>query len=196
MDTNNKELNGVVAFFDNPHALIEATKKVKAQNYEEFDCFTPFPVHGLDQAQGLKRSPLPYVTFLAGVGGCSIGFGLQYFTSVMDWPLIVGGKPFNSWPAFVPVMFELTVLLAALTTVGAMFAINGLPNVNKKIIDPSLTRDRFALWVAKPKDIDPENTRALAKRSRFKGFNESEVSQFLKGLGAIEVRSTYQEGWF
>ncbi|MGZ3708324.1 MAG: DUF3341 domain-containing protein, partial [Bdellovibrionota bacterium] len=140
-----RQLTGVIGFFADPDQLIEATQKVRDARYEHFDAFTPYPVHGLEAAQGLKRSPLPFVTFGAGLTGACCGFLLEYWTSAVDWPLIVGGKPFNSWPAFVPIMFEATVLFAGLATVGAMFLLNGLPNLRRKIFDPAITRDKFAL---------------------------------------------------
>lgn len=195
-----KQLAGVVGFFDDAPSLIAATAKVRDQKYQYFDAFTPYPVHGLEHAQGLKRSPLPFVTFGAGITGCTIGFLLQYWTSAVDWPLNVGGKPFNSWPAFVPVMFELTVLLAALSTVGAMFLLNGLPNTKRKIVDPSITNNRFALMIESPPAIDPEeledNPKLRAKIAQFKPFRESEAADILRAAGAKEVRSVYAEGWF
>ncbi|MGK5081881.1 DUF3341 domain-containing protein [Bdellovibrionota bacterium FG-1] len=178
------ELSGVIGFFDDPHALIEATQKVREARYEKFDAFTPYPVHGLDYAQGLKRSPLPFVTLGAGLTGFGLAFVLQYWTSAVDWPLIVGGKPFHSWPAFVPIYFELTVLFAALSTVAAMFIFNGLPNLKRRIFDASLTCDRFALVIE------------AASGAEFKAFSESEATEFLKKVGAQEVRSVYTEGWF
>ena len=140
--SNEKQIAGVLGFFDDPQSLIDAMNQVREANYESFDAFTPYPVHGLDAAQGLKRSPLPYVTFVAGVTGFILAVTLQYWTSAVDWPLNVGGKPFFSWPAFVPIMFELTVLLAGLSTVAGMFVLNGLPNIKKKVFDPSLTCNR------------------------------------------------------
>jgi hypothetical protein len=195
MSNSERRLSGVLAFFDTPDNLVAATTKVRDAGYERFDVFTPYPIHGMDAAQGLKSSPIPYVTFIAGLTGCGIAFLFEYWTSAVDWPLNVGGKPFNSWPAFVPIMFELTVLLAGLCTVGAMFAFNGLPNIRRKIFDPALTRDRYAIVIEAPtpKNVDPN---AAAKASKFKPFSESEASQFLKQLGAAEVRSVYAEGWF
>src|SRR5579885_3487886 len=170
---NGRVLSGVIGFFPNAHATVEAMKKVRDARYQSFDAFTPFPVHGLEAAQGLKRSPLPYVTFVAGLTGCTVGFLLQYWTSAVDWPLNIGGKPFNSWPAFVPIMFELTVLFAGLCTVGAMFAFNGLPNVLRKAFDPGLTRDRYAIVIEAPiaKEVDPE---APPKPKKYKDFSETE----------------------
>jgi len=193
-----KQLAGVIGFFDSESALIEATEKVKNANYQYFDAFTPYPVHGLDAAQGLKRSPLPFVTFAAGLTGVTLGFLLQYWTSAVDWPLNVGGKPFNSWPAFVPVMFECTILFAGLATAGGMFLFNGLPNVKRKIFDPKITRDRFAIVIEAPADVDDVEAEAELKKKgkKFKPFEESEALDFLKKAGAKEVKSVYSEGWF
>lgn len=197
MANHERELAGVLGFFDHPSDILSAMEKVRDANYKSFDAFTPFPVHGLEQAQGLKRSKIPYITFLAGITGCSLAFALQYWTSVVDWPLNVGGKPFNSWPAFVPVMFELTVLLAGLSTAFSMFIFNGLPNIKKRSFDPALTRDRFAIIIEAPahsehgEDDDDEE-----EGHRFKKFEASEAEQFLQQVGAKEVRKVYNEGWF
>lgn len=182
-----RPLAGVIGFFEEPSTLLAATAKVRDAKYQDFDVFTPYPIHGMDHAMGLKRSPLPYVTFVAGAMGCLLAFLFQYWTSAVDWPLNVGGKPLNSWPAFVPVMFELTVLFAALSTVGAMFAMNGLPNMKRKVFDPGITRDRFALVIeAGVDEVKPG----------FKKFDEAEAKSLLTKLGAKEVRTVYTEGWF
>ena len=114
----------------------------------------------------------------------------------MDWPINVGGKPFNSWPAFVPIMFELTVLFAGLCTVGAMFAFNGLPNVRRKIFDPALTRDRYAIVIEAPvpSGVDPEGEAGSKRSSRYKAFSESEAAQFLKQLGAVKSAASTRKG--
>lgn len=185
-------LAGVVGFFDEPGLLIDATQKLRdSGRYAYFDTFTPYPVHGLEKAQGLKRSPLPWVTFFAGLTGCTIGFGFQYWTSAVDWPIIIGGKPFNSWPAFIPVTFELTVLLAALSTVAAMFAINGLPNMFKKAFDPAITNNRFALVIEPPPPVENDMGESVPAE-----FNEQAAQDFLKQLGAKDVRAVKAEGWF
>ena len=190
------QLAGVVGFFDDPGTLIQATAKVRDENYQSWDTFTPYPVHGLEHAQGLKRSPLPYVTFVAGLTGGTLGYLLQYWTSAVDWAINVGGKPFHSGPAFIPITFELTVLFAALSTVGAMFFLNGLPNTKKKIVDPSITRDRFAILIEVPPSVDADNEKAVARQARFKKFDESEAKSLLQKLGAKDIRSVNAEGWF
>ena len=172
-----KPLVGVCGIFDDSHALLTAAQKTKAAKYASFDTFSPFPIHGMDDAMGIKRSPIPYVTFGAGMVGFLFAFGFQYWTSAVDWPLNISGKPFNSWPAFVPIMFEVTVLFGALCTFGALILFCRLPNLSRRAIDPGFTRDRFGLLIDAP-------------------FDEKEVSEFLKKLGAKEIRKVYAEGWF
>lgn len=199
------KLAGVVGFFENPKALIEATKRVREANYKSFDCFTPYPIHGLEHAQGLKRSPLPFVTLGAGITGFLCAVALQGWTSVMDWPINVGGKPMWSWPAFVPIFFELTVLFAGLATVGAMFLLNGFPNTSKRAFDPEITCDKLAIMIDAPEELsaaeldeldDAERTKYLTKLSKFKKFDVNEAQAFLKSLGATEVRVVEAKGWF
>jgi hypothetical protein len=109
----------------------------------------------------------------------------------------VGGKPLFSWPAFVPVMFELTVLFAGLATVAAMFLVNGLPNTKKKSFDSSITRDRFALLIEAPGFSEEDDEEDRARKSKgFKAFQAVEAEQFLKSQGATETRSLQTEGWF
>ena len=200
-----EKLSGIVGFFDNPTALVAGMNKIREANYESFDAFTPYPVHGLEHAQGLKRSPLPYITMGAGLTGFMSACALQYWTSAVDWPINVGGKPLWSWPAFVPIMFEITVLFAGLATVAGMFLLNGFPNTKKRAFDPNITRDRFAIMIDAPRVYTPEeldemDTQELAKvekhNTRFKKFEVDEVKQFLQSVGATEVRSVEERGWF
>lgn len=182
-----KPVCGVVGVFDTPEKLVQAMRQVRERKYESFDAFTPFPIHGLDDVQGLKRSILPYITFGAGLTGASLGFLLQYWTSAVDWPLIVGGKPFNSWPAFVPIMFESTVLFAGIFTVLGMIFLNRLPKMTRALgrLEAKVTTDQFALCIGKGNG-----------RPGFKTFDEHEASQYLRSLGAQEVKTVYREGWF
>lgn len=185
-----KPLAGVVGFFDGSHALLEAARKTKEAGYGSFDTFTPFPVHGMDDAMGIKRSPIPYVTFGAGLTGFIFAFGLQYWTSAIDWPLNVSGKPLNSWPAFVPVMFELTILFAGLATFAALILLCRFPNVQRKAFDPGITNDRFALMIDAPTDPVKD------QKKGYRTFSEPDAMEFLKKLGATEVRAVQAEGWF
>src|SRR5262249_10890635 len=139
---------GLFALFTDPEALKVAARAVRDQKVKRFDAFTPFPVHGIEEAMGLKRSFLPWVTFLAGLTGGTIGLPFEIWTSAYDWPLTVGGKPFVSLPAFIPICFECTVLFAGLATAGALFAACKLPAVDPPILDPALTNDKFGLFIS------------------------------------------------
>jgi hypothetical protein len=166
------KLGGVAGIWLDDHACVEAAAKVRAAGFKKFDAITPFPVHGMEEAVGIKRSWIPYVTFGAGTLGLTCGVALQYWTSAVSWPLNVGGKPFFSGPAFAPVMFELTVLFAALFSVGALFAACRLPKVDPPVIDPDLTSHKFAIFI-------PEND---------VGYNAERCEQLLKSLGAVETK--------
>lgn len=181
-----KEMVGVAGFFDDEHELLKASAQVRDHMRDKkslgtFDVFTPYPVHGLDEAQGLERSKIPYVAFAMGLTGTICAFALEYWTSAVDWPLIVGGKPFNSWPAFVPVMFELTILFAGLSTFAAMILTCRLPSRGKSF-DPSITRDRFAIVVEK----GPVGAQ----------FSEKGAADLLKAVGAKDIKTVFAEGWF
>ena len=118
---------GLAADFENPLVLMKAAEKCRDEGFKSWDVLTPFPVHGLDDAMGLKRSKVPFFTFIGGTTGFSIGLFLVWYMNYFDYPLIVGGKPLFS-PVFpFPVMYELTILLAALSTIAGMFILNGLP---------------------------------------------------------------------
>lgn len=140
-------VGGVVGFWYDDHELVEAARKVREAGYKKFDAITPFPVHGLEEAIGIPRSNIPWVTLIMGTVGLAAGLGLTYWTSAVDWPLNVGGKPFFSGPAFVPIMFELTILFAALSSVVALFAVCRLPKIDPPIIDPDLTSHKFAIFI-------------------------------------------------
>jgi hypothetical protein len=167
-----KKVGGVVGLWEDDHAVVVAAHKVRQAGFVRFDAITPFPVHGMEEAVGIKRSWIPWVTFVMGMTGCLAGVGLQYWTSAIDWALNVGGRPFFSGPAFAPVMFELTILFAALSSVAALFFACRLPKMDPPIIDPDLTSHKFALFI-------PEND---------VGYDAGRVEQLLRQVGAKEVR--------
>lgn len=161
----------IVGYYDDEEPLLEAAKKAADKNIKIYDCYTPFPVHGLDDAMGIKRSMLPYVTLVAGFVGLSIAVSLQVWTSAIDWPINIGGKPFNSIPAFIPVSFELTVLFAAHTTVAAFLFWNKLfPGKKPVIFDPAQTCHKFVMAIEK------------------EGNNSEDIENFFKSQGAVEVK--------
>ena len=127
MDAHHKPLYGLMAEFDDVTSLVNAAKRTQAEGYRRFDAFTPFPVHELFEAIDAHDRRLPLVVLLAGITGCLAGFGLCYWVSAIAYPLNIGGRPLNSWPSFIPVTFEVTILLASFTAVLSMLGLNGLP---------------------------------------------------------------------
>lgn len=142
---------GVMAEFDNPEMLRDGAERAHAAGYRRMDAYSPFPIEGLAEVIGFKRTQLPLIVLIGGVLGGIGGFYLQYWTSVIDYPLIVGGKPYNSWPAFIPVTFETTILGAALAAVLGMLGLNGLPMPYHPVFNVErfalASRDRFFLCI-------------------------------------------------
>jgi hypothetical protein len=136
----------LVATYAEPRALVEAVTELRAHGFKIYDVYTPFPVHGLEQAMGLRRSRLGLVTFAAGALGAIAALAFQFYAAVFDWTLNVGGKPDNSTLAFVPITFELTILAAGLTTAAAFFLRNRLfPGADATLAAPRVTDDTFAI---------------------------------------------------
>ncbi|MBN1212719.1 MAG: DUF3341 domain-containing protein [candidate division Zixibacteria bacterium] len=124
---------GLLAQFDDPAALVHAAEKVRDAGYKKFDCHSPFPIHGMDAAMGLKRSRLGWIVGLAALIGTSGALGLQWWTSSIDLPMVISGKPFFSFQAYVPVTFALGVLLSAVAALVGMLALNGLPRLHHPV---------------------------------------------------------------
>ncbi|MBM3990509.1 MAG: DUF3341 domain-containing protein [Planctomycetes bacterium] len=140
-----------LASFDDEHALLGAIARCRAAQLDVVEAWSPHPVHGLDAQLGIPRSRLPMLAFAGGATGLVLGTVFQYWSSAVDWPIDVGGKPFDSLPAFMPVMFELTVLCAGLTTVFALLARSRLWPGKVVRAHPGVTDDRFVL-AAVPRD--------------------------------------------
>jgi hypothetical protein len=148
----------LTATFSDEAGLLAAVRAARAAGIAIDDAYTPYAVHGLDEAMGLRRSRLTWVCFFAGAAGAIFALAFQLWTSSVDWALNVGGKPFDSYPAFIPITFELTVLSAALTSAGAfLFRSRLLPGRPARPL-PRVTDDRFALVVA-----DGEAARSLMR---------------------------------
>ena len=139
--------HGAVAYFKTSAEILAAAKSAHAKGYAHVEAYTPFPIHGMDDALGIKPSIVPWATFFGGLTGFCTAVFLQVWTSAIDWPINVGGKPMISGPAFIPICFELTVLLGGLSTAGFMFLLNGLPSAKPNPFDPRISDDRFALYI-------------------------------------------------
>ena len=138
----------LLATFGHEDDLLEATEAVRRKGLRIVDAFTPYAVHGLDRAMGLRPSRLTWVCFICGMIGASGMLWFQHWTSAVNWPIDVGGKPWNSLPSEVPVAFEAAVLLAGFGSVFALFLVSRLfPGKRPKIIDPRTTDDRFVLVI-------------------------------------------------
>jgi hypothetical protein len=167
---------GLLAEFDTPDQILAAACKARDAGYKRMDAYTPYPMHEMTDALGQRHSRLAWLIFLGGLLGGSTGFALQTWCSTVAYPFIIADRPFYSWPAFIPVTFECTILGAALTAVFGMILLNGLP----RPYHPLFNVDRFAL-VTQTKfflcieSVDPK-------------FNLSETRQFLESLGAKEVQ--------
>lgn len=169
------KIYGVLAEFANPTELTEAAASARDAGYREMDAYTPFPIHDLTEALGHRRSRLPMAVFLAGLTGCLGGFLFQLWVSSVAYPLNVAGRPYNSWPSFIPVTFELTILCASLTCVLTMLGRNGFPRPHHPLFNveqfEKASQEGFFLCIeARDPQFDSEKTRA-----------------FLQGLKAREV---------
>jgi hypothetical protein len=173
-------LYGLMAEFDTPEALVEATRRAYAEGYRKMDAYTPMPVEGLPEALGSTRTWVSTLVLLGGLAGCAGGFFLMYWITCIAYPLNVGGRPFYSWPAYIPPTFECTVLLASLTAVVGMLMLNGLPQPYHPVFNVPrfalASQDRFFLCIeASDPRFDLEETRSFIQ-----GLGPSEVSEVEK----------------
>lgn len=174
---NNPAIYGLLAEFKTPEALIEATHKAHEAGYRKMDAYTPFPIEEVGHALGARGTRLPFIVLVGGIIGAVGGFFMQYYASVIDYPINVGGRPFNSWPSFIPITFETTVLLAAFAAVFGMLGLNGLPQPYHPVFGvpqfEAATRDRFFLQIeARDPEFDLELTRSFLE-----SFNPESVSE-------------------
>jgi Protein of unknown function (DUF3341) len=172
-------LYGLMGEFDSPETLLTAARGAFAEGFRKMDAYSPFPVDGLAEALGFRRTLVPLVVLIGGIIGCIGGFFLQYWVSVIDYPINVGGRPLNSWPSFIPVTFELTILLAALSAFFAVLALNGLPMPYHPVFNVDrfelASRSRFFLCIesSDPK-FDRDNTRRFLETAGAQGVYEVE----------------------
>lgn len=159
-----KEWYGVVGEFDSPEALLHAAKAIRREGYTNVDAMSPFPIHGLEDAVGLKPSKLGYIVLCIGLLGMLNALLLQWWTGAVDYPLVIGGKPLFAFEFSIPVTFELTVLFSSFAAVLGMFALNGLPRFHHPSMQyknfGGVTDDRFLLVIERTDPLfDPEVAR-------------------------------------
>jgi Protein of unknown function (DUF3341) len=172
---NPPTIYGLLAEFEKPAELLAATRAARTAGYQKMDAYSPYPIEGLAEALGFHRTRLPLMILVGGIIGCLGGFALQYWCAAVNYPVNVGGRPLNSWPLFIPITFELTVLCAALSAVIGLFALNRLPmpyhpvfNVRRFAL---ATRDRFFLCIEATDPI----------------FDLTATRQFLDGLKPKQI---------
>jgi hypothetical protein len=168
-------LYGIIAEFDTAEALAVATKKAYEAGYRAIDAYSPYPVEEVFHALNLERNEVPLIVLIGGCLGAVLGFSMCYYFQVIDYPLVAGGKPLNSWPMYIPITFELTVLFAALSAEFGMLALNGFPSPHHPVFNcPAFERasqDRFFLCIEK---ADPK-------------FETEKTKEFLRSLNPLEV---------
>ena len=173
MKTLNKDI--LFGLYDDEVPLLAAVKQAKNAHLDIYDVFTPFPVHGLDPLLGLAESRLHIAGFVYGLTGTTIGFGFMSWAFVKDWPIIFGGKPYWPVPAFIPITFELTILLAAIGMVVTFYTVCGMgPGVDNPTLDDRITDDKFCLSF-QTNGLDSEEV--------------TKLKDFLANTGASEIKT-------
>lgn len=168
---------GLMAEFDDPNALVAAAKRTYEAGYRRIDAFSPYPIEEAWEAIGQHDRRLSFIVLAGGITGLLAGLGLQEWVHQIAYPINIAGKPLNSWPQFVPVIFELTILFAAIAAVVGMLVLNGLPQPYHPVFNVQrfehATRDKFFLLV---ESTDPKFDRTTT-RDFLKGLNPSEVNE-------------------
>lgn len=174
---------GVAAEFSSARDLYHAAEKIRDAGFQRWDVFSPFPIHGMDEAMGMRRSLLGKIVFLGGLTGFLTAVTLEFVPSSFLYPLMVAGKPTNLFtvPAFFPIMFELTILISAFTAVFGMLIMNGLPRLNHALFNwdrfKKVTEDKFFVAI---ESGDPK-------------FSERSVCDFLESLGGTNVTTIHED---
>jgi hypothetical protein len=168
-------LYGLVAEFDSPTHILTAAHKVREAGYKKVEAYTPFPIEEVSHALGHTHTWVPYIVLAGGIGGAVLGFSLCYLASTQWYPMLTGGRPFNSWPSFIPVTYECTILGASVSAVLGMLGLNGLPEPHHPLFNVDrfqhASRDRYYLCIEAK---DPKFDRAMT-RAFLHGLHASEV---------------------
>lgn len=170
-----QRIHGVLARYSDPAALIHAAEKMRDAGFRDFDCHSPFPIHGMDDAMGLKRSPMGWIVGAAAITGGTIGIVLQWWTSTIDYPIVISGKPFFSFQAYIFVTFALAVLFSAIGASIGMLMVNRLPRLHH----PVFYSDTF-----KQASNDGFFISVLSEDPK---FDKAETGQFLKSIGGNDI---------
>lgn len=175
MKKDRPPIYGLMAEFEHPEELVSAAESARKAGYKKMDAYSPMPVEGLAEALGSRKTLVPLLVLIGGLSGGTGGYLLQYWLSAIYYPINIGGRPLHSWPSFIPITFELTVLIASLTAVIGMLALNGLPQPYHPVFNVArfalASRDRFFLAI---ESADPK-------------FDINETRRFLQDLGPTEV---------
>jgi len=172
---------GILARYETPGTLLQACEQVRDAGYTRWDAHTPFPVHGLDRAMGMKDTPLPWIVFILGMSGATGAMLMQWWISAVAYPLVISGKPFFSWPAFVPVTFEVGVLMGALGAVLGVFALSRLPMHWHPLFD------------SKEFERASDDGFFISIESWDANFDQHQTSQLLEKTGAVHIETVSQQ---
>jgi hypothetical protein len=171
----NRKIYGLMAEFDTPDALLAAVRKARSAGYRRMDAYTPFPIEGLDEAMALPPSPLPWIMLAGAIAGALTGYFMQVISTTVAMTLNIGGRPLLSWPAYIPITFELMVLFGAFAGLGGLFFLDGLPQPYHPVFNvPGFERAS-------------EDRYFLAVEGRDLLFDRISTRQFLQDIGSIKV---------
>lgn len=170
-----KPIHGLMAEFSSPETLLQATRRTHEAGYRKINAYSPMPIEGLAEAVGFPHTRLPAIVLAGGLTGSICGFALQWYVNVVNFPLNIDGKPYNSWPSFIPITFELTILFGALSCVVGLIALNGFPMPYHPVFNvprfAMASTDRFFLCI----------------ESRDRQFDLARTREFLEGLNGVGV---------
>jgi hypothetical protein len=160
---SNPQIYGLMVEFLTAAEILDATRRARQAGYRNMDAYTPYPVEGLAAELGMRKTRIPFVVLMGGLVGTGVGFAMQYYSMAVDYTFNVGGRPYNSWPVFVPITFELLILVGAFAAFLGMMFLNGLPRPHHPVFNvPQFARssqDRFFLCIeAADPQFDPQAT--------------------------------------